>query len=915
MQKNFILSALLLAVSVTAGAGAAPPEKPNTPTVNAAPAVFEDQSYIDANRLFEIVSNVGILGQDLNSEFGKTEGVYFPYSGYPQFPAVNTLCYSSGLWLGGKVGSEVRVAVAEYSAEYTPGPMANGSYLPDSPDFKVYKLDATSGPGDPDYDNWPIDQGAPLNNVGEPLKLGDQTLWCVYNDARSALHDYSNNPLGVEVRQSVWGSDEPGQQTTVYVKYLLYNKGGNQIDDFYIGFWADGDLGAPRDDLVGCDSLANAFYFINEGADDDYGATPPAWGARLMSGPLVPAAGEAGVFDGAVVPNHRNLPITSFLSYSLGSDPDVAEHVYYNLQGLDKYGNEMYNPTNGQPTRFAFSGDPVAGTGWIDDSPGDKRTLIAMGPISFAPGDSQQVVLKFAAGIGSDALSSLTTLRQYLYGMGPEFPAPTFSPCSGVATLVTDYGDLWNVVALTDEPWLAGYDWGGRFLMGGVDLAENLFGSSLTQSDLNDVEIRFSHNLTQFAYRYLWNTTPELDYAGYFEVPFTVWDVTNNRQLNVFFTEDANSTVFDSTWSPTKNSIDPGGGQELIVITNSDYSGYTPGLNPHDYQNSNLSVDANALDLQYVVWPMVRSYAEFSDLAEGDLLRFERQTLNLNGDADTLYFVASPETYGVTQELDIVCEGTGDRILAFDLVEGDHFDLYESGSIFSESEPFRATVRFSPGDFGSFVDRLLITDLVTGTVAKEVVLIGEKNQLQTKAIIEPEPMLYIYNWAIETVESICFFGDFNGAITTSDVNLATVRLVTPGGDVPLLDASLYPGHGAFYSAVVGLTFDARDFVVNYGLALGTNMQPYSVVGEFDDGTPFEIAAQVLMKGHQPGDVDHNGKISITDAVFIVNYIFDGGQAPEPLIAGDVDCNQQVTIGDAVYLIGYIFAGGPAPCDH
>jgi len=62
-----------------------------------------------------------------------------------------------------------------------------------------------------------------------------------------------------------------------------------------------------------------------------------------------------------------------------------------------------------------------------------------------------------------------------------------------------------------------------------------------------------------------------------------------------------------------------------------------------------------------------------------------------------------------------------------------------------------------------------------------------------------------------------------------------------------------------------------------------------------------------------GDADGNGGVSIGDAVFIINYIFGGGPAPDPLEAGDPDCSGGVSIADAVYLINYIFGGGPAPC--
>lgn len=62
-----------------------------------------------------------------------------------------------------------------------------------------------------------------------------------------------------------------------------------------------------------------------------------------------------------------------------------------------------------------------------------------------------------------------------------------------------------------------------------------------------------------------------------------------------------------------------------------------------------------------------------------------------------------------------------------------------------------------------------------------------------------------------------------------------------------------------------------------------------------------------------GDADNSGLITISDATYIISYIFSGGATPVPdLLAGDADCNSLVTISDATYVITYIFSGGPPP---
>jgi hypothetical protein len=65
------------------------------------------------------------------------------------------------------------------------------------------------------------------------------------------------------------------------------------------------------------------------------------------------------------------------------------------------------------PVRYA-PGDPVTETGWINvlDMPaGEMRCLLACGPFTLAPRDSQEIVLAYIVARGPEALSSVTKLR------------------------------------------------------------------------------------------------------------------------------------------------------------------------------------------------------------------------------------------------------------------------------------------------------------------------------------------------------------------------------------------------------------------------------------------------------------------------------------------------------------------------
>ena len=63
-----------------------------------------------------------------------------------------------------------------------------------------------------------------------------------------------------------------------------------------------------------------------------------------------------------------------------------------------------------------------------------------------------------------------------------------------------------------------------------------------------------------------------------------------------------------------------------------------------------------------------------------------------------------------------------------------------------------------------------------------------------------------------------------------------------------------------------------------------------------------------------GDANADESVNVTDAVWIINYVFAGGDPPDPLEAGDTNCDSTCNVADAVWIINYVFAGGSAPCD-
>lgn len=62
-----------------------------------------------------------------------------------------------------------------------------------------------------------------------------------------------------------------------------------------------------------------------------------------------------------------------------------------------------------------------------------------------------------------------------------------------------------------------------------------------------------------------------------------------------------------------------------------------------------------------------------------------------------------------------------------------------------------------------------------------------------------------------------------------------------------------------------------------------------------------------------GEANGDGILDLGDLVFLIGFLYKGGNAPDPLCKGDGNCDGTVQISDVVALINYLFRSGPLPC--
>ncbi len=390
--------------------------------------------------------------------------------------------FQSGIWLasgrskapGADWVDEIRTAAAEYTVEFVPGSIGSAdatsghiyqihkkevaafldndwaTFQAMSLELPITSVEGSSAfteaiskslPTD-DFMNWPVHDGAPWKDVdgdgdyspaaGDyPDILGDVFHWYVMNDGNAATHTplWGTSPMNVDVQTSVFGFDQAGPMGNIlFVRWVIINKGSDELDSVYVSMWHDDDVGDATDDLVGCNTDLSVGYTYNDAdGDNTYGVEAPAAGADFFQGPLVNSVGDsATIFTWSKESGYhlrtfhdmKKLGMTSFAKYINGnpifSDPENAQETYNYMNGLVGTTGEPYiDPTTGEASIFVHDGDPTSGSGWIDDVPGDRRYLMTSGPFYFAPGDTQEVVGALIMAAGSNWAKSITKMLYF----------------------------------------------------------------------------------------------------------------------------------------------------------------------------------------------------------------------------------------------------------------------------------------------------------------------------------------------------------------------------------------------------------------------------------------------------------------------------------------------------------------------
>ena len=155
-------------------------------------------------------------------------------------------------------------------------------------------------------------------------------------------------------------------------------------------------------------------------------------------------------------------------------------------------------------------------------------------------------------------------------------------------------------------------------------------------------------------------------------------------------------------------------------------------------------------------------------------------------------------------------------------------------------------------------------------------------------------------------------GPYRGALNNDG---ETLRVKDAGpGHPATVDFLRYGDRGEWPTEADGLGYsiELTDVTPTRDNDLGRYWRRSTAIGGSPGTVEGVTPEQILFRR---GDVNSDGRIDQSDAIFLLSFLFLRGQTPECLDGSDADGNGRLNIADAIFLLHHAFLGGrdiPAP---
>lgn len=353
--------------------------------------VLDGSNVHNVGELWTHVGNWGI--------FGSMPSTGMPFASAPSamWPSGSGIehLFVSGLWIGARKDGIPAVSTSAYEWEFRPT---------EDPMDIIYRS-FEGAPGGVRYPSAADDDGDGLvdedwldghDNDGDGLvdedfaAISSQMFSCWYTDNQLAsLQAYhEHEPLQLMVRQESYQWEADRFDDVVGIRYVIKNIGRETIEDIYLGFLADCDIGSRDRIEYWKDDAINSWFGI---VDTDYGSVPVR---------MVYAYDTDG--DGGLAESYFGVMVLGHTVDSSG----VTAPPFSNIAGVQIFSGDQPFENGGDPVDD-FQRYELLSMGTIDRGmdDGDYRVLISSGPFaSLAPGETLEIHYALAAGYGLEGL-------------------------------------------------------------------------------------------------------------------------------------------------------------------------------------------------------------------------------------------------------------------------------------------------------------------------------------------------------------------------------------------------------------------------------------------------------------------------------------------------------------------------------
>jgi hypothetical protein len=159
-----------------------------------------------------------------------------------------------------------------------------------------------------------------------------------------------------------------------------------------------------------------------------------------------------------------------------------------------------------------------------------------------------------------------------------------------------------------------------------------------------------------------------------------------------------------------------------------------------------------------------------------------------------------------------------------------------------------------------------------------------------------------FDMAIDTAANVYVTGtSAQGNHYPTNEDFITIKYDSSGSQIWLKQYDGPPGGQTDEATAIAVSSSGHVYV--------TGESNSTVAPSYD----YDFATIEYFQGEVRGDANGDAVINVSDVIYLVNYLFRGGDPPEPIETGDVNCDETTDVADVLYLVNYLYRDGPLPC--